>query len=388
MSGSSERPTPQVNVVCRGSPEERGSTQGEALRPLIRACAAAIDELEAFRLRQPRWMPYRVYRRLAEHKADQFLGRALAAELPAARARLGKIAAASGLPRRTVALANAFEAVLSDLSASTTAAEFGCSAVAVGAQRSATGAPLLAHNFDYLPLVQPFYVLREERPAGGLRSLVFSVAPLCGAVDGLNEAGLAVSLNYAYATDPPRPAPTISMRLAQMLDTCRTVEEAILFLTSVPRWGGGLVMLADETSAASLELSNTHSHVRRAAASDVVYHTNAYCGDATRAVELPQAAVHGTLAPAALRGRRVHQSSERRNARFADRLGAGGRLGPDDLATLMADHGPDAAPSADSACMHSSYWMTTACVQALPAERRLRVAYDTACRATYVDFAL
>ena len=46
------------------------------------------------------------------------------------------------------------------------------------------GPRIIARNFDYLPLVQPFYVLRESRPRDGFRSLEFTVAPLGGAVDG------------------------------------------------------------------------------------------------------------------------------------------------------------------------------------------------------------
>jgi hypothetical protein len=38
--------------------------------------------------------------------------------------------------------------------------------------------------------------------------------------------------------------------------------------------------------------------------------------------------------------------------------------------------------------MHSDYWNTTACVQLYPRERRIRVAYDAACRAEFVDFAI
>lgn len=54
---------------------------------------------------------------------------------------------------------------------------------------------------------------------------------MAGAVDGINDAGFAVTLNYAYTTDRDRPAPTISMRLAEALTRCRTVHEACEYLT-------------------------------------------------------------------------------------------------------------------------------------------------------------
>ncbi len=54
----------------------------------------------------------------------------------------------------------------------------------------------------------------------------------------------------------------------------------------------------------------------------------------------------------------------------------------------MSDHGPNLDPSGDTVYMHSDYWHTTACLQLYPRERRLRVAYDSACRAQFVDFTL
>ena len=79
---------------------------------------------------------------------------------------------------------------------------------------------MIARNFDYLPLIQPFYLMREVDPKDGLRSLDFTCAPLAGAVDGLNEAGLCITCNYAYVTDAPTYAGTMSMAIADALAQC------------------------------------------------------------------------------------------------------------------------------------------------------------------------
>src|SRR5205809_200922 len=71
-----------------------------------------------------------------------------------------------------------------------------CSAIAVRGACSRTGEPIIARNFDYLPMVQPFYCLRDSRPGGGHRSLDFTVAPIAGAIDGMNEHGLTITYNY------------------------------------------------------------------------------------------------------------------------------------------------------------------------------------------------
>jgi hypothetical protein len=60
----------------------------------------------------------------------------------------------------------------------------------------------------------------------------------------------------------------------------------------------------------------------------------------------------------------------------------------DSISRVMSDHGHDDRPSSDTICMHSDYWQTTACTQFFPAQRKMRVAYDTACRAQYEEFQL
>lgn len=381
---------PQIDVVCAGSPAEQGAEQGRVLRDRILACSRALHDLEALHLQRPWWLPYKGFLWLADRRALRALRGALRSELTPHWKRLEAMSRSSGLSLPRLALLNALEPVLSDLTRSVASGvETACSAIAVGQERSATGGAIVAHNFDYLPLVQPFYVLRDERPHDGLRSLQFSIAPLCGAVDGLNEAGLAVTYNYAYATDRAAPAPTLSMRLAEVLAKCRTVPEGVSDLMQTTRWGSGLIMLADaEGRTASVQLTNTHCAVREGSPGEILSHSNRFSDPQMSRVQISLEAVHGPNAPAALRGRRVHQSAERRDERLAACLAGGEVLSIADVARHMADHGPDGVPSADSICMHSPYWHTTACLQLLPAERLIRVAYAPACVARYVEFSL
>src|SRR5262249_4650781 len=187
-----------VEVVCQGDPREMGLSQGAAVRGKIHAARQALAELEAFRLRQPWWLPYRAHRWLAERKASRFLARCR--DNPEMNQRLAGIAEGAGLSLQAVCLFNALEPLLSSVGGCT-ACPGACSAVAVRGRRSATGEPIVARNFDYLPLVQPFYLVRESRPKGQLRAFEFTTVPLAGAVDGMNEAGPCVPDQYA------RPAP-------------------------------------------------------------------------------------------------------------------------------------------------------------------------------------
>ena len=135
-----------------------------------------------------------------------------------------------------------------------------------------------------------------------------------------------------------------------------------------------------------MELSSTRSHLRRPEeGADVLYHSNAFFSEGMRQIQTPRDAVYTDSAPTALRGHRLHQSSELRDQRFKELLERGEILCVDKLAAVMADHGSEGIPYDYSPCVHSSYWQTTACLQFFPKSRRMRVAYDTACQARFVD---
>jgi hypothetical protein len=149
-------------------------------------------------------------------------------------------------------------------------------------------------------------------------------------------------------------------------------------------------MLCDASGdIASLELSSTRSNLRRPdPGQDVLFHTNAFCSAHMRDVQIPWDAVYTERAPVPLRGRPLHRSSELRDQRFEELLGKVKVLGVDELGSVMADHGSTGTPDDNTPCVHGSYWQTTACLQFFPRQRRLRVAYDTACRAKYEEVEL
>ncbi len=381
---------PQLDLIAQGTFEEIGYQQGVMLRKQIRHCADVVARLEAFRLRQPAWMPYRWFHRFVERKAYRLLKQNVASRSEPHWQRLSGIAHGSRLSIRTICLLNAMESILSNLTRSTAhGAAAACSAVAFGPRQTTIAGPILAHNFDYLPLIQPFYVLRDEQPDEGLRSIQFSVAPLAGAIDGMNEAGLALTYDYAYSTNQPAEAPLISMQIGETLSRCRNVDEAVDHLTARPSWGNGLIMLADaQGTIAAVERAQTSHGLRRPTGRQVLFHSNQFCCPTTRQGQLSPEATYNEKAPQALRGRRVLQSSERRDARLQELTSQEDPFSPADITRIMADHGSDNRPSPDTICMHGGYWQTTASLQFFPGQRTIRIAYGPACQSDYVQFSL
>jgi len=382
----------RVEAIVKGAPFEMGMAQGEALRDKIRLAPDILAKVHGFRIMQPAWMPYAVYRRVAEQKAKRLLERPLKRDFPESHRRLEGLSAGSKTSMRLLHLVHALEPMLSDVSNCSIVPAFGaCSAVAVRRSRSATNEPMIARNFDYIPLVQPLYTLRESRPAAGFRSLDFTMAPFAGAVDGVNEKGLCITYDYAFVNDfSGKGNAPVSFAISEALQRCTTVEETAAWIGSRPRWGGGILMLADAGGdIASLELSNTRSQIRRPdKGEDVIFHTNSFVTEKMKAVEVPANAEYTTRAPVGLRGCRIHESSEIRNLRFSTLLNGNQAFDEDGLARIMGDHDPGGKSGGAGICTHSDYWNTTATLQLFPVSRRMRVAFDSACNASYEDITL
>lgn len=386
-----EMASPRVECQCSGDPGEMGRTQGATLKKKIFGAYESLRKLEPLRLQQPWWLPYPLFMALAERKSEKSLVSALCKSNPAMLARMQGLSDGARLPLRSFCLMNAMEAFIGSVEGKTTTPPLGaCSALAVRGGRSRTGEPIIARNFDYPLLFQPFYTLRESRPSGGFRSLDFLVAPQPGTLDGVNEKGLAITINYAFVTDIGIPNPVISMLIADALASCANVSEGIQLLTSTPHWGAAILMLADASGdLASVELSNTRAAVRRpAAGEDWLLFTNVCCCPDTSAVQVSPAAVYSGKVPAALHGESVLQPHAERTRRFEELLREQASLGPDELAAVMADHGVSGVPDGTSPCVHTPYFNTTASFQWFPASRRLRVSFTRACTAQYVDIAL
>src|SRR3569623_1073147 len=103
-----------INAVCQGGDYEMGFAQGRAVKNEIQqARTNVVDNLEAFRLQQPFWLPYKLYRLTAEYKAQRYLKHALQHDYPPFAERLAGIANGAGMPLRIICLFNAIDPMLS-----------------------------------------------------------------------------------------------------------------------------------------------------------------------------------------------------------------------------------------------------------------------------------
>ncbi len=384
------RQEPAGHLLCAGSYREMGFTQGQKLKEKIGQTMAVCLEDETFRLGRPWWLPTWLMVWMGKRRAARMLSKPLRRDFPEMHDRLEGLAEGAGLDLRLAYFCNAFESILASVSDRAAVPLPACSAVAARGKRSVTGEPIIVRNFDYVPVLRPFLIVREDRPRDRYRSLQFTAATTCSAFDGLNEHGLCITYNYGHTVDDSAPTGTISMLITEALERCKTVEQAARLISSRPRWGGAILMLADaQGDIASLELSSTRAALRRPkAGEDLILHTNKFHSTAMQQVQVPEQSIFTPTAHESLRGHRVLESAELRYDRLAELLDNSCPLTVEQLVAVMSDHGKDKAPSQTTPCVHGPYAATIASLHFLPRQRKMRVDFNYTCQAKFQELTL
>ncbi len=138
----------------------------------------------------------------------------------------------------------ALQAVLFSMYAMPPACRCSCFAVSNGAQA------FLARNSDFLLALRHLNLNVVYRLDGGFHFMGNTTA-FIEIEDGVNEPGFAVGLT-AVAPSHIRPGLNAGMLLRLMLETCRTVDEALTLLRSVPVASAQTLTLADAGGAIAL----------------------------------------------------------------------------------------------------------------------------------------
>jgi predicted choloylglycine hydrolase len=159
------------------------------------------------------------------------------------------IAAGSGLPYDRVLAMNTFpDAVLG-------AAPRACSAFAV---RTSAGL-LVGRNLDWTDfgVAHRYGIVQILQPREAHQVLSVSWPGMVGVVTGMNDRGLVVTLNMAYAIDLDPNSTPLLIRLRQILEQQSTIQGAVDALIGQPRTFAAnvLVASAQEAGAVVVELS-------------------------------------------------------------------------------------------------------------------------------------
>jgi len=365
-----------------GDHYEMGFNQGMQFKDAMAGFFGTMERSEAFAVSRPPLFPARAYFGYRARRAITELLPDIQTHYPNQKRKIDGLAKGSGKAEQLFYLAASQE-----LSPDGVSYRLGaCTALGVAPERFMMNEPAVIKNYDGPLEYQPFYVTQHCCPDEGLDNICVSIAGLAGCHDGMNRHGLVLSCNYASSTDLPKVMVPASILVQETLERCRTTEEAVGFLERSRRGSGALILVADaDGELASVELSPNFSGVR-APENGVVINTNHYRSPELKPYDIPRNAYYTNRNVRALRGLRIHESSELRYERAELSLSELEMVSPRDLVGIFGDHGEGGRGSDNTICRHGGYYWTTCSMMFLPASRRMLVTYGNPCSSTYTEF--
>ena len=366
----------------RGDHYEMGFQQGLQAREAIHHLSANLHEVEVLQLKKPALVPFKVYAGMAMRRAVNEMWSDIHEHYPRQGARMEGIAKGADVEQPMLYLALAGELLL----AQTNYRLGACTAAAVSEERSVLGEPMVIKNFDYPLFFQPYHLTRLCVPMETASTLDVTMAPLAGCHDGINEHGLCISYNYGYGTDMPNVNAPITLLVQEALENCADTREAVDFLCAGKRSGGAILLVADAAGdVVTVELSSNFSGTREPQ-DGIIINTNHYRCREMASYDIPRNAYYTGKNVKALRGVRVHESSEMRYTRAEQLFSAMEVLGMKDLLSVFCDHGESGRGDDNTICRHGPYFTTTCSIIMLPRSRRLLVTYGNPCESVFSDF--
>lgn len=291
-----------------------------------------------------------------------------------------------GLPIEFLYGMNSFEILSSDLPFS-----LGCSSLSFPENLIATNEPVIAYNHDFPESFKKFLFVKEQRALDAYDSLILTYPTILGGIAGVNEKGLAVTLNHAFATDIiDHPAVPITCLVGEILNQCANAGEVEHFVKDVPVPNGSMITVSDETGdRLVVELSCQRKVIRRSTPKEVQYTFNFYQEHKTKEVEIPAEAVSKGLVKLLLKDRKYHQHNKERFSRFKEIYDSQRIYDENDLQKILSDHGQTPGGAFDTICRHDEISMNTiASAMIFPKSRELKVIFGRACEGTYQSFVL
>ncbi len=348
-------------VTLKGEGYDRGLALGRALAPQIRANAALYVELIGRRTRRDtptlmkaarRFIPS--IQRYAPEQLEVLRGMAQAVELPMEHLLCINV--------RTELMAEQH-------------AE--CTTIGLRAERSATGTPLAAQNWDWLTEIRDRCAVYRVEPAKGTRMLHFCEAGQVAKL-GMNEYGLCVLLNILMISEPADERHVNGLPVhffLRCLLEARNVAEATALAKEIPVAGASHVLVAGPQRIRGFEFSSRGAPEILEPTDGLLCHTNHCVSDSLAPLDKGPRKIPDTLA----RLRRL------RSLAGKDKL-----LSLEDLQSFLCDH--EGLPN--SICRHAEKdagyrhpWETVASLLMDPAAKTISISKGHPCSNRYQTFS-
>ena len=254
-----------------------------------------------------------------------------------------------------------------------------CSALALEADRTSTGQPLVAQNWDWLEALGPGVILLEVEREDGPNYVTLVEAGLLAKMS-MNAHGVAMGITTLASTRDGRPSGLPFHVLIRMLADAPHVSAAVEMLASVPRATGGNFMLATATGAVlNIETSPgaAENISPQVSLSGALVHTNHFLDPVPGGADLAALAMPDSFVRYGRLRRAVDQHE---------------RLSPTEIQRALSDH----SDFPNSICCHPdvaadprSRWATLSSVVLHPESRALEFAPGVPCSTEWerVDYS-
>ncbi len=151
----------------------------------------------------------------------------------------------------------------------------------------------IAKNYDFPSELEKFQIIRfSDLTTDEYSSVGVGEGPMPGCVSGINEVGLAITMNSAYSKDVNLSNPPGTMYCQEVLETLKTTDEAVEYLMKVPLPAGWIFTILDKNNDGRIvERSATKGAVRGMEPTEEGFFavaTNNYLDPSTIATEIPE----------------------------------------------------------------------------------------------------
>jgi isopenicillin-N N-acyltransferase-like protein len=354
---------PNIPVLdLSGTPAQVGAAHGEAQRERIReysdrfvgwllsTAAVRVSEADLW----ARWSP--------QVAANQ-------REAPDLVEEMRGIARGAGVPFERIFLLNSLLDLGSFRYLDLAAGFPGCSTFAIVAE-GGTGKTLVGQTYDMPEFHQDYLTLLRLKPAQDPRQLLFTFAGIVGAA-GLNEAGLALNINYLSPRDVG-PGRLHSVVVRQVL-AADNLADALTPVAVPPRAGGAHFLVADRDGHVLSVETTARRFVVAYPEGNAIGHTNHYLAGELKEIEYIRA---GSIGSSLARYTALHRFLKER----------GDELTTSALMELTRNH--TAYPR--SICAHGASFepaggrtRTVSAMVSIPADGVMHITRGCACEGSY-----
>jgi len=265
----------------------------------------------------------------------------------------------------------------------------GCTQVHATPKSTADGVPLSGRNYDFPNLLKDYQVVRRDVPedSNRLATLTVTQAPLIGAHQGMNEAGLMVACNNSRqwkGKDFNYKGVPYMLLVMEILETCKNVKEASEFMVDFPlRGNAGFMGMIDESGdCCVVEFTSSRARIRRPDESGVIAQTNHF--HAMKEANLPEGTYWDTPGMQGL----LYATSSLKRFDAADSLlhEAAGEITIDTLKKILSDHsGNDGVGDDNTVCCHGETGSTLSSIIFDIKNRVLHVAEGNPCEGEFIE---